>query len=276
MKKIAGVAILILVIFALYYLGGEISFRLAPHLPADTDVLNPENFILALTGSFIFGLIIGSTSCPVCSLPLIGYVMGAEPTAKKAFWASILYHLGRLLTFFLLGLIIVSLGYSLTEGVENIQGSLVGLLANGLVGVLMIFFSMELFGLIDLSKHLSKRIMQRINIPFVSANHPIHLLVWGMVVGLGCSITQVGPMILIFAGTSGLGFIHTIIAVVLFSVGTMITPTLLLTLAGGSVEMTERYAGGDLGKYAGWLGGLILLYMGLQYLILSTLALFTQ
>ncbi|MBN2014005.1 MAG: sulfite exporter TauE/SafE family protein [Candidatus Altiarchaeota archaeon] len=273
MKRIIGVVILILVVTGVYYLSGEIAVKSFPHLPSYADILTPENLAVALTGSFIFGLIIGSTSCPVCSLPLIGYVMGAEPTAKKAFWASITYHLGRLITFFLLGIIVLVLGYSLSEGFEGVGGGLITTLANIFVGILMILFSMELFGLIDLSKHFSIRMMQRLKIPLISVDHPLHLLVWGMFVGLGCSITQIAPLLAIFLGTSEHGLVYAVIAVLLFSVGTMITPTILLVLAGSSVEITEKYFESGLRKYAGWLGGLILLYIGLQYLILEIIRL---
>ncbi len=265
MKKILGITALVLVIVGLYQLGNEISSGLFPYLTSYKEIILSTNPLTSVTGSFIIGLIIGSIACPVCSLPLIGYVMGAEPTAKKAFWASVTFHGGRLIVFMFLGIITAGLGHiipdrSIPTGFSN--------LINGMVGIIMILFSMELFGLINLNKYISKKVLQKIKIPYVSVDHPIHLLLWGMLIGFGCSVEYIIPLLLaIFVSVSETGFAYAMLAVFLFSIGTMITPTILIVMAGGSVEVTAKYAGGNLRKYAGWIGGLILLYVGLHYLI---------
>lgn len=258
MKKLLEIFLVIGIFVALYYLGNSI-IGFLPSIPTYEDIQNSENIVLALTASFVLGLVIGSTSCPVCSLPLIGYIMGAESTAKKAFWASIVFHLGRLATFAMLGGLIVFVGYSAPEGPNFI--------ADGLVGVLMILFSMELFGLVTLSRTLSKKVMSKIQLPYVSVDHPLHLLFWGMLVGVGCGITYIIPMIAVYVGTANQGLIYGFLAVLLFSIATMITPTCLLVLAGGSVEFASKITDSRATKYARYLGGMILLYIGLSYLI---------
>ena len=263
MKKILGIATIILVLITLFWLetntpGLLSSIELPPILEFASTVA--ENPWVSLPLFLVLGLTIGSIACPACSLPIIslaGYVMGAEPTAKKAFWAGLIFQSGRLLVFLPLAFLGALFNYVLPDEI--------GLLSRALAGILMMLFSMELFGLIDLSQHLSKAMLKRVKIPMVKVDHPIHMALWGMIIGFFCGIEQF--LILATALLGAPNYIYAFLAIFLFGVGTTVTPLILIVLAGGSMELTQKYTQGNLTKYAKILGGLILLYLSVEYLL---------
>jgi len=52
----------------------------------------------------------------------------------------------------------------------------------------------------------------------------------------------------------------------LFGIGAIIPPTIIAVIAGGSVEFTEKYMKSGIRRYARYIGGTILAFMGVQYL----------
>jgi sulfite exporter TauE/SafE len=259
-KKVAGIILLILVLTVLYYSSITASLEVDEQ---DWYYSALQNVQTSLLWSLGLGLAIGTLICPTCSFPLAAYVMGAESTAKKAFWAAILFNGGRLMVFLIFGILAGLFGYALAPELKT--G--LGIMASGIIGVLMLLFAMELFGLIQLGKHISKKVMEHIRFPVISVNHPIELFIWGALLGMGCSIEFVIPIVAVLIDAVTQNFLHSILVMLLFGLGTVIPSTVIAVIAGGSVEFTEKYMKSDIRKYARWLAGILLTFIGVRYLM---------
>jgi len=262
-KKIMGITFLVVILVALYFSVIKISSALALQDWYFDALQNAQTSIL---WSLALGIILGTLICPTCSFPLTAYILGAESTAKNAFWASILFNTGRLSVFLMFGILAGLFGYFLAPELRMI--------AFGMVGVLMLLFAMELFDLIHLSQYISGGLTKHITLPLVSVNHPIELFIWGSLLGVVCSVNLIVPIATVWFGAITQNFFHAILVVLLFGIGAIIPPTIIAVIAGGSVEFTEKYMKSDVRKYARYIGGTILTFMGVQYLTGFALVLF--
>ncbi|NLT18137.1 MAG: Thiol:disulfide interchange protein DsbD precursor [Firmicutes bacterium ADurb.Bin080] len=95
--------------------------------------------------SFAAGIIASFTPCCLSSLPLIiGYVGGYSEDRKKAFFYSLMYAVGSIIVFTIMGIIAAFVGH-LFLGIQMYWYIFLGLL--------MVVMSLQSFGIIHIFKH---------------------------------------------------------------------------------------------------------------------------
>jgi len=221
---------------------------------------------VSIIWAFILGLLFGLITCPVCGVPLAAYVITGEGNVKNAALSSILFNGGRLVIFSLFGIIAVIF--------SKIIPPWALFLGYGLSGFIMILLSADLFGVLNIREYSTKKVMNFINKHIfefkTDMNHPVEYFVWGSVMGIACSAELIWGLLAVWINSITVqGFIYTFMMVVLFGIGVFIPPTILVAFAGGSVELTCKYAGSNIRTYVRYIGSIFLLYLGISYISLA-------
>ncbi|MFH1402685.1 MAG: hypothetical protein ABIH11_00265 [Candidatus Altiarchaeota archaeon] len=220
--------------------------------------------------SLWLGVLFGLVSCPVCGVPLAAYIAGGEGNVKAAFNASVIFTVGRFISFILLGV------------VTGIMGSMLPFIlapyAIGVAGVFMVALSADLLELIELREAVSGFILKRVRVPTFSVNHPVEYLVWGTVTGLVCTIeasiflAPISAVAIASASMSAgilLSLAKAVAIIFAFAVGAFIPPTALILLARGSVSVAHKYMESSALKFARYVGAVLLLLLGVEYIAMG-------
>lgn len=215
--------------------------------------------------AFLLGLLFGLVTCPVCGVPLAAYVVTGEGNVKSTALSSILFNGGRMVIFLVFGIIAAVFSTFLPPWAL--------ILGYGVSGFLMILLSADLFGIIDIRAYSSEKILNFINryTRFeTDIQHPVEYVVWGSVMGIACSAELVmGLMTVWINAMTAQGFIYSFMMVVLFALGVFIPPTILVALAGCSMELACKYTSGNIRIYVRYIGSIFLLYLGIFYMSLA-------
>ncbi|HXK49435.1 MAG TPA: cytochrome c biogenesis protein CcdA [Clostridiales bacterium] len=186
------------------------------------------SFGLALAGSFLWGLAsILLSPCHLSSIPLIiGYINGRkDETVGRAFYHSLFFGLGILITIAVIGII------------TGLMGRMLGDLGGWGYLFLTLFFIIFGLMLLDLIK------MPDFNSPnltkFRKKGYLTSFLI-GLFFGIGlgpCTFAFMAPMLGIVFQMSSESFLKGVILLAVFSVGHIG----VIVLAGTFVELVEKY-----------------------------------
>ncbi|MFA5728860.1 MAG: cytochrome c biogenesis protein CcdA [Candidatus Neomarinimicrobiota bacterium] len=215
--------------------------------------------IIALLAAFVWGILsILLSPCHLSSIPLIiGFINGqGNVTIRRAFWLSLLFSTGILITIGLVGVITGLLGRMLGD---------VGRFGNYFVAV--IFFLVGLY-LLDV-----------ISLNFFSAPDPSRVkkrgllaaFILGLIFGIAlgpCTFAYMAPILAIVLSTAGTKLLFSILLLVFYGVG----HCSIIVLAGTFTEALQRYLNWSAeSKGAKWLKKIcgVLVIIGGIYLIFS-------
>ncbi len=190
-----------------------------------------SNFIIVVLVSFIWGILsVVLSPCHLSSIPLlIAYIGGqGKITIKKAFWLSLMFALGILITLALIGIITGLLGRML--------GNL-GFMGNVFVIIVsMIFFlvGLNFLGLIpspDFLKNSQPNIKGKGLIPAFLMG-----LLFGIILG-PCTFGFMAPVLGVVFSYSTKNLIYSIAVLIMYALG----HCLVIILAGTFTEIVQKY-----------------------------------
>jgi hypothetical protein len=268
LKKILAGILVFAAVAAIIYLRGELTGLISSLQPYMREALN--NAGTSIAWSLWLGILFGLISCPVCGVPLAAYIAGGEGNMKSAFYSSVFFTIGRFITFILLGIGTGLLGSMLSYKVAPF--------AILFAGVFMVALSADLLGLIELRHYVTARIFRLLKFPTFSVNHPIEYVVWGTVTGFVCTIEAsvfLAPISAVAMAQAAsapgilLSIAKAISIIVAFAIGAFIPPTALILLARGSVELAQKYMKSNAMTFARYVGGVLLLLFGVEYIALG-------
>jgi len=223
-----------------------------------------QNARYSIVWSFIAGGVVG-LGCIPCVLPLAVYG-AAEGGTKKGFTFALLFNLPRLLMFLILGIIaaistqiIQSVGY-----LSPMSSGVMGLFT----GLVLIFFSAELFGVINLDRIIASRLMN-ILMPLLKKDfgtHNLGAILRGLLFSLACSLESSAILIAIW----GIGILSSdplfaFLAVFAYGVGNIMLTTLAATIMGASTGFLEGKTRKNIPRYVSIAGSMVILFIGLVY-----------
>ncbi len=215
--------------------------------------------LIALLTAFAWGILsILLSPCHLSSIPLIiGFINGqGNVTTRRAFWLSLLFSTGILITIALIGVITGLLGRMLGD---------VGRFGNYFVAV--IFFLVGLY-LLDV-----------ISLNFFSAPDPskvrkrgfLAAFILGLIFGVAlgpCTFAYMAPILAIVLSTAGTKLLFSILLLIFYGVG----HCSVIVLAGTFTEILQKYLNWSAeSKGAQWLKKVcgVLVILGGIYLIMS-------
>ncbi|MBD3387995.1 MAG: hypothetical protein GF414_03540 [Candidatus Altiarchaeales archaeon] len=216
------------------------------------------------------GLLFGLISCPVCGVPLAAYIAGGEENVRAAFYSSVLFTAGRFITFIVLGIVTGLAGSVISYTIAPV--------AILVAGVFMVALSADLLGLLDIRHYITSQVFKYLKLPVFSVNHPVEYMVWGTVTGFVCTVeasvflAPISAVALANAASApsllfSLG--KAVLIITSFAVGAFIPPTLMIMLARGSVEVAQRYMRSNVLTFVRYVGGVVLLLLGVQYIAMG-------
>lgn len=186
-----------------------------------------STFIIAVAGSFLWGVLsILLSPCHLASIPLIvAYVSQQEKRSfKNAFWTSLLFSSGILITIAIIGLVTSLMGKMMGD---------IGKWANYIVA--LIFFAVGLY-LLDIIKINFPGVGQ-LNIQKKGAGPAFILgLIFGIALG-PCTFAYMAPVLAITLFSSSSNFIHSFLLLAAYGIG----HCLIIVLAGSFTEYIQKY-----------------------------------
>jgi hypothetical protein len=219
----------------------------------------------------MLGLLFGSISCPVCGVPLFSYAIGGEECkVKRVLIAGILFNISRFGVFLIIG------------GIGGIIGEMtlrfkLNTIAPGVavfIGCFLILLAMDLFGIIEIKKYFTTKVMELLFPKIVkkmNINHPGEYLLWGGTLGIVCVLEGISFFMPVWMGGSveyNLGY--RLICVLAFCICAFIPPLAMLGMCGIGVEiLVKRIKKKETITIIQYIGGVILLVLGIQYILLS-------
>jgi hypothetical protein len=224
-----------------------------------------QNAMYPVLLSFIFGGISGFM-CMQCVLPIVFYG-AAEGSPRKGFTFALLFNLPRLLMFLTLGVIAALF----TGIIQPIQSSSMLLGIEYLItGLVLILFSAELFGVMNLDKIIASRLINML-MPLLKRDlntHSFGALVRGVMLSFACVL---GSSLLVF-GVGGMAVLSSdplsaFLTVSAFGIGNIVFTTLSATVLGASTGFLKEKTRRNIPKYASIFGSMIILFIGLSYII---------
>ena len=228
-----------------------------------------ENATSSVTWSFVAGFLFGLT-CIQCVLPIAIY--GAkEKGGKKALLFGILFNLPRMLVFVVLA-ILAAVSIETIQSLESTSPTLFA--ATWIItGIVLIIFAAELFGLFNIDRVIGDRLVNMM-MPLFRQNfesHSLGAIIRGAMFSIACALESS----LILLGIWGMAVLSSdrlfaFLAVMAFGLGNITSTTLAAAFMGSSTSLLENTTKIKVRKYAAYAGSIIILYMGLQYLILGS------
>ncbi len=218
--------------------------------------------------SFVAGALYGLT-CIQCILP-IAFYGSAEGNVRKGALFALYFNLPRLVLFLILA-VIAALSASVFLSVSG--GGLppiILVLFHLVTGLVLIFFSAELFGLFDFDKVIVVKLVKILQ-PSLSKDFSAHwygAFLRGLLFSIACALESVALVFAIwFLGLSdSLAFrepAFAFMAVLSYGVGNILSTTLAAAFMGGSTGLIENRTKLKIRKYVSIFGSMILLFMGL-------------
>ena len=214
---------------------------------------------IALSAAFAWGVLsILLSPCHLSSIPLIiGFINGqGNVTTRRAFWLSLLFSTGILITIALIGMITGLLGRMLGD---------IGRFGNYFVAVIFFLVGLYLLDIIPLN--------------FIQAPDPAKLkkrgllaaFILGLVFGVAlgpCTFAYMAPILAIVLSTAGTRLLFSILLLVFYGAG----HCSVIVLAGTFTEILQKYLNWSAeSKGAVWLKKIcgVLVILGGVYLIMS-------
>ncbi|MEA3255194.1 MAG: hypothetical protein U9Q22_05120 [Candidatus Altiarchaeota archaeon] len=225
-----------------------------------------QNARYSILWSFVVGGLVG-IGCIQCVLPLAVYG-AAEGGTRKGFIFAFLFNLPRLLMFLILG-IVAAVSTQTIQLIGSPSPMLLGTI--GVVtGLVLILFSAELFGVMNLDKIIASRLMN-ILMPLLKKDfgtHNLGAIVRGVVFSFVCSLGSS----LILIGIWGITLLSSdplfaFLAILAYGLGNVTFTTIAATIMGASTGFLEKKTRINIPRYASILGSIIILFMGLIYFI---------
>ena len=270
-KKIIGALLVIVVSAILLKFQTEFLkfvFTLGPYLWEAV-----KNAGTSLIWAFWLGILFGMITCPICGVPLASYVIGGEGEVVGAFYSSILFNTGRFVVFVVLGVLAGLIGQELVVmGLSSVFS-----IAFGLAGFFMMLMSADLFGVWNIRDHMTVRVMRLVGRFYkmpdpdkINVRHPIEYTIWGLILGVVCSLEALFFVVPVWvSAVQSANIPYAVLTMVVFGLGAFTPPTIMVALEGGSVELCQKYTKSNVIKFTRYVGGLTLLYLGLQYMALG-------
>lgn len=183
---------------------------------------------LSLFASFVWGILsVVLSPCHLSSIPLvIGYISNRqEKNVKQAFFHSLVFSLGILLSILLIGIITGLMGRLLGN---------IGPWANFIVSAFLIVMGLYLLGVIRLPDN---NLFQKMGMKHKGYGGAFLIgLVFG--IGLGpCTFAFLAPVLGIIFASTETSFVYSIGLILSYAVG----HTLVIVLAGTFIEWVKRY-----------------------------------
>lgn len=214
---------------------------------------------IALSAAFAWGILsILLSPCHLSSIPLIiGFINGqGNVTTRRAFWLSLLFSTGILITIALIGVITGLLGRMLGD---------VGRFGNYFVAVIFFLVGLYLLDIIPLN------FIQAPDPAKVKKRGLLAAFILGLVFGIAlgpCTFAYMAPILAIVLSTAGTQLLFSILLLVFYGVG----HCSVIVLAGTFTEILQKYLNWSAeSKGAKWLKKIcgILVILGGVYLIMS-------
>lgn len=186
------------------------------------------SFQLALLSAFLWGVAsILLSPCHLSSIPLIiGFINRQKNiTVKKAFWQSLLFSMGILVTIVVIGFITSYAGRMLGD---------VGSWGTIFLSAFFILFGLVLMDLIPLPSFNNPNYGRFINQGFLTS------FIIGLVFGIGlgpCTFAFMAPMLGVVFQVSSANFIYGLTLLLLFAIGHVS----IIVFAGTFTEKVEKY-----------------------------------
>jgi len=227
-----------------------------------------ENASSSVIWSFVAGFLFGLT-CIQCVLPIAIY--GAnEKSGKKALIFGILFNLPRMLIFVILA-ILAAISIGTIQSLEDTSPTLFAA-AWIITGLVLIIFAAELFGLFNIDRVIGDRLVN-LMMPLLKMNfesHSLSAVLRGAMFSIACALESS----LILVGVWGMAVLSesqlfAFLAVMAFGLGNILSTSLAAAFMGSSTGFLESRTKLKVRKYASYAGSIIMLYLGLQYLMLG-------
>lgn len=216
------------------------------------EILNNSSFLLGMIICFIGGFIASFSPCSISSISIIIGYLSQNKEKKNSFKYSVLFALGTVIAFVILGIISVAIGNRVVFLQKN---------ASLVLAILLIGVSLILFGVFDKEKTSCK-------IPHRSKNLFTAFLlgIMGALISSPCT-APILIAILSYAGLSG-NLVAGIFYMISYSIGSIV----IILIAGLSASCIQKLSINEnfnkIGKIFKILLGIIALAIGLYYLYL--------
>lgn len=187
-----------------------------------------SNPVAALGASLVWGILsILLSPCHLASIPLIvGFIDDqGKISTKRAFWISLLFSFGILLTITLIGIITSMMGRMLGD---------IGNWGNYFVAIVFFIVGLHLLGILPLP------FMAGAGQPNMKRKGPLAAFILGLIFGIAlgpCTFAYMAPMLAIAFSLSSTKSLYGIALLVVYGVG----HCAVIVVAGTSTEIVERY-----------------------------------
>ncbi|MFH2139006.1 MAG: cytochrome c biogenesis protein CcdA [Candidatus Omnitrophota bacterium] len=183
---------------------------------------------IALGASFVWGILsILLSPCHLASIPLIvGFIDDqGKISPRRAFWLSLLFAAGILLTITIIGIITAMMGRMLGD---------IGIWGNYFVAVIFFIVGLHLLGILPLP------FLKAAGQPGMKRKGLLAAFLLGLIFGIAlgpCSFAYMAPMLAIAFSLSSTKLIYGIILLAAYGLG----HCAVIVVAGTSTEIVERY-----------------------------------
>jgi len=227
-----------------------------------------ENAASSIIWSFVAGFLFGLT-CIQCVLPIAIY--GAnEGGGKKALIFGLLFNLPRMFIFIVLA-ILAAVSIGTIQSLEETSPTLFAA-AWIITGLVLIIFAAELFGLFNIDRVIGDRLVN-LMMPLLKLNfesHSLGAVLRGAMFSIACALESS----LILIGVWGMAVlsrdpVFAFMAVLAFGLGNIGSTSLAAAFMGSSTGFLESKTKLKIRRYASYAGSIIILFIGLQYLMLG-------
>ena len=222
----------------------------------------------SLIYSFLLGFIFGF-SCVQCILPLAVY--GAiQGSFRKSSIFAILFNIPRFAVFLVLG-IIALISTDLLKGIM-VSDPRISIFLEILIGVVLLIFSAELFGIFDFDKTISRKIAGLLEHHFqevqLTEEQNLGAFLRGLIFSLVCALES-GSLIL---GIFGIAILTmnkflAFLTILLFAIGNVLSTTILAGILGTSTNFLEKKTKINVRNFLRYVGSIIIMFIALNYLI---------
>jgi thiol:disulfide interchange protein DsbD len=205
--------------------------------------------------AFLIGLIYGWTSCTLVCLPFISlYIVGSEKGTLRGFKTTMMFNLGRLITYALLGFAAGLLGSFFLRGLDY-----------RLFGTILFSLFIILIGL--------RIIWRKKGESNCSANNPLHRIRngipnnWGLkpfLLGLFIALVPCAGLIAVLSLSAfSLSPITGVLAAVIFGVGSSLSPLLVVGAGAGWFARKVHSKAPNLKTYVQGASGILLILIAM-------------
>jgi sulfite exporter TauE/SafE len=210
----------------------------------------------ALISLFLTGILFGSGPCLAsCGPILLSYIAGTRKNILKGLLDYVLFFLGRLLVYFVISLLLFSLGRLVAE---QLLGSLFKyvVVAGGIFVITMGAF-------LALGRRMELGFCRFLQSNILEKNRGVFIL--GLILGL----LPCAPLLAIFSYTCLISksWFDSLLYIGVFGIGTFISPLLLLVVFAGVIPRFIK--GKNFGRMFDLACGLVIIFLGVKLIARS-------